>query len=695
MLANFHFHTTQLLKLSSITQLLKKLVTYGHIVADFYQIALKFKDVDRYRKVYISIAVLLFGLISVKVLGRPAELRHVVDSSYVDAQINIAKGNVEQGALSAAGSVCQRLLDDCSSVKFHYGILKSLVGLGNIAVHKGEFGKALEIYNRALKSNAFSNAKDVQPTVYANIGNICALRGDHAGSAKFYELAIETAHQTGSTVYTPLLYANLSVAYHVLKKYDKAIMILNKAERMALSANNYLLLAEIFTFKGLSYTELNDYSKSDHYFEQAVNIAQKRGFTHLLFSAYTSQGNAYLARNNVSEALKSFRRAELAGADITGFRRNTMMIGLAKALIRLENYKEAGPLLQTILTQAQAIENIKDQITAHALLVEVYQYSDKFDSAFYHRTFEMQLTDSFKKNEMTLALAEIENEHNAALKGAKLTESQLTIAQQQVALGRRNNWIFMILFVAGLLAVFIFYQRRAFLQKQRIKGQEMKEVLQQQKILEMKALLEGEEKERVRLSQEIHDNIMVQFSVIKMGLSTWLGQSGAERKIEDIASTMTQLDNATENLRRTAHNLMPDVLWEEGLVDALYFFCDNLQKAVPVRFDFQPLGIIPRFEPGFELSVYRIIQELLQNVIKHAQAKEVLVQLSYDETMFGITVEDDGVGMRQDEFSSGMGLKSIANRVSSFAGTMEVDSKEGVGTSIHLQFDKLSILAAG
>lgn len=664
-------------------------------MADFYQIASKFNDVNRLLNVYVAIVAFCCWLLPATVAGQDTRVVHAVDSSYVDVQINSVKEHVEQGALSTAETVCRQLLDDCSDTKFHYGILKSLVGLGNVAVHKGAFGKALEIYNKALESNAFAHAKDVQPTVYANIGNICALRGDYAASAKFYELAIQAADQTGSTIYTPILYANLSVAYHVLKKYDKAIMMLNKAERMALSANNYLLLAEIYTFKGLSYTELKDYTKSDHYFEQAIHIAQKRGFTHSLFSAYTSQGNAYLVRDMVNEALKSFRQAEVAGAGITGFRRNTMMIGFAKVLIRLENYKDAKPLLQTILMQARAIENIKDQITAHALLAEVYQSFDKFDSAFYHRTLEMQLTDSFKKNETTLALAEIENEHNAALKGAKLTESQLTIARQQVALSRRNSWIFMSLFVVGLLGIFIFYQKRVFQHKQKIKSQEMKEVLQQQTILEMKALLEGEEKERVRLSREIHDDIMVQFSVIKMGLSTWLGQPEAERKTEEINSTMTQLDNATENLRRTVHNLMPDVLWEEGLVDALYFFCDNLRKSVPMRFDFQPLGIIPRFEPGFELSVYRIIQELLQNVIKHARATEVLVQLSYDESMFGITVEDNGIGMQKNELNAGMGLKSIANRVNSFAGSMEIDSKVGIGTSIHLQFDKLSILEAG
>lgn len=636
--------------------------------------------------------VITFVSIKKELLAQDLRTIQKVDSQYVDAQINAVKISVEKGALASAEALANQLLKECASEKFQYGVIKSLVGLGNIAVHKGDFAKALEIYNKALENNAFNSAKDVQPTIYANIGNICAIRGDYSSSAKFYELAIEAADRTGSTNYTPMLYANLSVSYHVLMQYDKAIMMLNKAEKMALNANNYLLLAEIYIYKGLSYTELKDYIKSDSYFDQAIHIAQNRGFSHLLFTAYTSRGNAYLVRGDHEQALKNFKQAEIVGKDITGFRRSVMMIGLAKTLIQLNNYAVAKPILIATLAQAQQIENKKDQVTIHSLLATVYQQSARYDSAFFHRTLEMNLNDSLKKNETTFAIAEIENQHKAALKATKLTESQLTIAKQQFELSKRNNWIFFILFILILLSLFIRYQKRVFAQKQKIKSQEINDVLQQQKIIEMKALLEGEEKERERLAREIHDDIMVQFSIIKMGLSAWLGQSKEDRKIEDIRSTMQQLDNTTENLRRTAHNLMPDVLWDEGLVDAIYFFFDNLQKSVPIQFNFQPVGNIPKFDPSFELNIYRIIQELIQNVIKHAKATEVLVQLSFDESMLGITVEDNGIGLANEKLNAGMGLKSIVNRINSFEGNIEFDSKPNVGTSINIQFDNLQLM---
>src|SRR5690606_28799916 len=117
---------------------------------------------------------------------------------------------------------------------------------------------------------------------------------------------------------------------------------------------------------------------------------------------------------------------------------------------------------------------------------------------------------------------------------------------------------------------------------------------------------------------EIHDSIMVQFSVIKMGLSTWMGSGKRLLAPEEVRPIVHQLDEATENLRRTVHNLMPDMLREDGLVETLYFFCANVQKMVPIKILFQPIGSIPKFDTRFELGIYRIIQELIQNTIKHA-----------------------------------------------------------------------------
>lgn len=153
-----------------------------------------------------------------------------------------------------------------------------------------------------------------------------------------------------------------------------------------------------------------------------------------------------------------------------------------------------------------------------------------------------------------------------------------------------------------------------------------------------------------------------------------------------------QFDEATNNLRRTAHNLMSDMLLEEGLPEALYYFCNTLRKNIPLEVVFHALGNAPRFEPQFELSVYRIVQELVQNVIKHAEATRLIVQLSYENRLLSLTVEDNGKGMQQNDLNTfnGFGIISIHARVASLNGRIETNSQQGTGTSVHLEFDTKS-----
>jgi len=122
------------------------------------------------------------------------------------------------------------------------------------------------------------------------------------------------------------------------------------------------------------------------------------------------------------------------------------------------------------------------------------------------------------------------------------------------------------------------------------------------------------------------------------------------------------------------------------LSEALEYFCHNLQKGMDMNIQLQLFGIQPRLQPWYELSLYRIVQELVQNVLKHAAAKNVIVQLSFENRLLAVTVEDDGVGMA-DTTKAGFGLKTIRSRMPHMKGTMEMESKPLVGTTVHLEFD--------
>src|SRR5690606_34579591 len=132
----------------------------------------------------------------------------------------------------------------------------------------------------------------------------------------------------------------------------------------------------------------------------------------------------------------------------------------------------------------------------------------------------------------------------------------------------------------------------------------------------------------------------------------------------DFEKIMQHLDNATVELRRTAHNLLPEALLKNGLSEAVFYFCKDVDQSSGLRLEFQQYTEVPRLNPEIELSIYRIVQELLQNIVKHSGAKKAIVQLSFNEGLLNVTVEDDGTGFERvaGKNVSGIGIKNIYAR---------------------------------
>lgn len=149
--------------------------------------------------------------------------------------------------------------------------------------------------------------------------------------------------------------------------------------------------------------------------------------------------------------------------------------------------------------------------------------------------------------------------------------------------------------------------------------------------------------------------------------------------------SLDMLDNSISELRRVAHNMMPEVLVKFGLREALKSYCDSIQQSGIFKVDFQSLGTDTRLASNTEIILYRIVQELLNNASKYAKASTVLVQLAFHENEISITVEDNGVGFDTAKIqqSSGAGWNNIRSRVEYLKGKIDVTSGAG-GTSVYL-----------
>ena len=224
-------------------------------------------------------------------------------------------------------------------------------------------------------------------------------------------------------------------------------------------------------------------------------------------------------------------------------------------------------------------------------------------------------------------------------------------------------------------------KRKLAEQQKDLERQKVANLLKDQELASIDAMIEGQEKERARIAGELHDdlgalmtNVRMHFEALKNSPSDDLYQK-----------TNTLLDEAYAKVRSIAHAKNSGVIANQGLLKALKDLAHKISQVNELQIDVQAHGMDTRLENSLELSLFRIIQELITNVIKHAQAKTLTIHLVNHGDSLNIMVEDDGVGFDPRHISKrseGMGINAIDKRVAHLNGTLEIESEPGQGTSV-------------
>ncbi len=241
--------------------------------------------------------------------------------------------------------------------------------------------------------------------------------------------------------------------------------------------------------------------------------------------------------------------------------------------------------------------------------------------------------------------------------------------------------VVMLLLVSAIILFMVFYQKKMI--QEQVKRQKL-ELEYQQKM--MVAALDSQENERRRVAGDLHDSIGAMLSAIRLGLITVGKQMPNPSGINDAKE---MLDETIGSVRRISRDLMPSTLEKFGLAHALKELCDRFQSTSQLPIQYQEQGEVQTINSKRELMIFRIVQELLNNAIKHAKASVILVTLQSTDT-FQVVVEDDGVGFDFDEQHSstksekGLGLFNIENRARLLHATLEFDKERKKGTRIIL-----------
>jgi len=303
-----------------------------------------------------------------------------------------------------------------------------------------------------------------------------------------------------------------------------------------------------------------------------------------------------------------------------------------------------------------------------------------------------QLQDSIYSEKRTNALNNLTYKHQSEKKSReiRLLELEKDFAFENNQQQRRALSVLGI--GVGLLLLFIYYINRFYkekiknaniikVQNDKINQQKINELQDKIQINSMQSMLTGQELERERISKDLHDSLGGLLSTIKLQVDHLSSKESKVELIPEYKKATQLLDTAVGEVRSISQNLQPVALNKLGLIPALNDLINRYNTSSGPEIHFQHFGIPKKMDQMVSLGVFRIIQEILNNAIKHAQASEVLVQLNKEDDNIIIHVEDDGVGFDSEAKYKSMGLENIKSRVNYLKGTIEIDSRPNNGTS--------------
>ena len=302
---------------------------------------------------------------------------------------------------------------------------------------------------------------------------------------------------------------------------------------------------------------------------------------------------------------------------------------------------------------------------------------DQYEKAYDAHVLYKQLSDSIRNESNTKNFNDILTRYQTAEKEQEIANQQLELSEKESEIQAKRIQIGGLIggLVILILFGFIFYN-----QYQAKQNQKLQAAILDEKERGFESVIQATEEERKRISKDLHDGIGQQLSALKMALSNIASNATDENQQEDLEIIIEQFSKSAEEVRQVSHQMMPRTLMDFGLVSAIEDLLQNSFKFSDIKYELEHRLTDQRFDERIEISLYRVLQELINNIIKHSQATEVSVQLIQNKGKLVLFVEDNGKGMSSNS-SDGHGLLNIKSRLDMVKGSVNYEPSPSSGTS--------------
>jgi len=484
--------------------------------------------------------------------------------------------------------------------------------------------------------------------------------------------------------------ANIATVYYDLKQLDKALEYDEAGIPYRLADGNDEFLAMAYIYVADDLVSLDRLDSSQVYLDKAQPLVRKLDKPKLNSNYFSKQAYLYRKFHRYADAVENYKKALTASRTLGGaFMLCSQTRALAECHIEMKEYDAARKELSEALVISTEKNILKEKQLILRDLMKVEENTHHEAQAYVYLKQADTIGDSLKNIESKTAIAGIEAKYQAAEKEKEIARLQGEKQLQALAISHQSTLNYILFGSISFLLLLGFLLYRNYRQKQQLQQQTIGQLEKDKQLMAVNAMLKGQEEERSRLAKDLHDGLGGMLSGVKYSLSNIRGNLiVTPDNIAVYERSLDMIDSSIRELRRVAHNMMPEMLMRFGLDEALKDYCQSMSNTRLLTVKYQSFGFDARFDSQAEIIVYRIVQELLNNILKHASATEVLVQLVREGTRLNVLVEDNGRGFDTGilEDNKGAGWTNIRSRVEYLKGKIDVHSEAGKGTSVTIEF---------
>ena len=523
-----------------------------------------------------------------------------------------------------------------SIVKDSANLSKTLLQIGNNFTQVGAFDSATNYVVRSIELAKRHGSSSDLSSAYNSLGNIYSDNKQYAKGLELYRKALEFDIDNE---HSATIFSNMALCYHYLNEDELARLTMDKAKEACASSSNERCKVYVQSKMVMIYLYSDQLDSAAKYGKRLIQFLEETDQKEILMIKYNQMGIIYMRKSMLDTAQLYYEKSLELAYELKVDKTHFLLANLAFIAQKQGEFK-----------------------TAYEYLYQHVQIRDSLDLLKADKRFE-DLLVKYEAAEQEQQITRLEKE--------QLTQKVIVI-------------IGCIILIALIVLLIIYRQKikatKLVAEKIReINERKTKALQQENELKQIKARIEGQEKERLRIAKELHDSIAGNLAGIKLGLSRMSENYSDDQAITQIK---TNIDQTYNEVRSISTNLSPLKTSDFTFLEMVKRYVEGMSHlhGFELEFDDNTTSDLLSLTDELKLELYRVFQELINNIVKHSNATLVEISLNELEDQLNIIIEDDGCGFDESRVIEGMGLKNIASRIAILKGEFHIDSVPGRGT---------------